>query len=48
MIQVAVPITGNEEYKSVKKIIFSEKFVSGKNVEIFEKKLKKMFLNSKV
>ena len=41
MIKVAVPITGNEEYKSVKKVIFSGNFVSGKNVEIFERKFAK-------
>lgn len=36
MIKVAVPITGNEEYKAIKKIIFNGKFVSGENVEKFE------------
>ncbi len=41
MIKVAVPITGTDEYKSIKKIIFSGKFVSGKNVESFEKKFAK-------
>ena len=37
MIKVAIPITGQQEYKALKKIIFSGKFVSGKTVEIFEK-----------
>ena len=38
MIKVAVPITGKDEYKSIKNIIFSGKFVNGKYVELFEKK----------
>ncbi len=41
MIKVAIPITGIDEFKSVKKIIFSGSFVSGRNVEIFEKNFAK-------
>ncbi len=41
MIKVAIPITGLKEYKSLKKIILSGKFVSGKYVDIFEKKYSK-------
>ncbi len=46
MIKVAIPITGKEEYKSIKKIIFSGKFVSGKQVDLFEKKFAK-FIGTK-
>ena len=35
MIKVAIPITGYDEFNSLKKIVFNGKFVSGKNVEIF-------------
>ena len=38
MINVAVPITGKEEFKLLKKVVYSGRFVSGKNVELFEKK----------
>ena len=41
MIKVAIPITGMDEYKSIKEIILSGKFVSGKKVENFEKKFAK-------
>ena len=41
MIQVAVPVTGKEEYKLIKKVIYSGKFVSGKNVDLLEKKFAK-------
>ena len=37
MIKVATPITGLEEYKALKKVIYSGKFVSGNIVENFEK-----------
>ena len=37
MIKVAIPITGINEFKSLKKVVLSGKFVSGENVEIFEK-----------
>ena len=37
MIKVAIPITGKEEYRSIKKVIFDGNFVSGKNVDLFEK-----------
>lgn len=40
-IKVAEPFTGKEEYKSLKKIIYSGKFVSGKIVETFEKNFSK-------
>ena len=46
MIKVAIPITGQQEYKALKKIIFSGKFVSGKTVEIFEKDFAK-FIGTK-
>ena len=46
MIKVAVPITGNEEFKALKKVIFSGKFVSGNNVEKFEKEYAK-FIGTK-
>ena len=36
-IKVSIPYTGSEEYRSIKKIIFSGKFVSGKYVKNFEK-----------
>ena len=35
MIKVAIPTTGKEEYKALKSVIFSGKFVSGKLVNIF-------------
>ena len=38
MIKVAIPITGNSEFKALKKIVYNGKFVSGKNVELFEKR----------
>ena len=38
MIKVAIPITGKEEYRSIKKVIFDGNFVSGKNVDLFERK----------
>ena len=41
MIKVAIPITGKEEYRSIKKVIFDGNFVSGKNVDLFEKKFSK-------
>ena len=41
MIKVAIPITGYDEFNSLKKIVFNGKFVSGKNVEIFEKEYAK-------
>ena len=41
MIKVAIPITGINEFKSLKKVVLSGKFVSGENVEI----LKKIMLN---
>mgnify|MGYP001179080321 FL=1 len=41
MIKVAIPITGIEEYRSIKKVIFDGNFVSGKNVDLFEKKFAK-------
>ena len=41
MIKVAIPITGITEFKALKKIVFSGNFVSGKNVEIFEKEYAK-------
>ena len=37
-IKVAIPVTGKEEYNSLKKIIYSGKFVSGKNVQKLENK----------
>ena len=37
MIKVAIPITGINEFKALKKVVLSGKFVSGENVEIFEK-----------
>ena len=46
MIRVAIPTTGDDEFKSLKKIIYSGKFVSGKNVEIFEKNFSK-FIGTK-
>ena len=46
MIKVAVPTTGNKEFKALKKIIFSGKFVSGDNVEKFEKEYAK-FIGTK-
>ena len=41
MIKVAIPITGKEEYRSIKKVIFDGNFVSGKNVDLFERKFSK-------
>ncbi len=46
MIKVAIPITGYNEFKSLKKIVLSGKFVSGENVEIFEKNYAK-FIGTK-
>ena len=46
MIKVAVPTTGNKEFKALKKIIFSGKFVSGDNVKKFEKEYAK-FIGTK-
>ncbi len=40
-IKVAIPYTGKEEYKSIKKIVFSGKFVSGKLVKKFEENFSK-------
>ena len=40
-IRVALPSTGIEEYRALKKIIYSGKFVSGKNVSKFEEKFAK-------
>ena len=40
-IKVAVPYTGIEEYKSIKKIMYSGNFVSGKLVKKFEDKFSK-------
>ena len=45
-IKVSVPYTGLEEYKSVKNVILSGKFVSGKLVKKFEQKFSK-YLNLK-
>ena len=41
MIKVAIPTTGINEFNALKKVVFSGKFVSGKNVEIFEKEYAK-------
>tara|TARA_B100000989_G_scaffold287115_1_gene256418 strand:- start:2921 stop:4048 length:1128 start_codon:yes stop_codon:yes gene_type:complete len=38
MIKVAIPITGNSEFKALKKIVYNGRFVSGKNVELFERR----------
>ena len=46
MIKVAIPITGLNEFKSLKKVVLSGKFVSGENVEIFEKNYAK-FIGTK-
>jgi|TARA_Y100000294_G_scaffold177367_1_gene202521 perosamine synthetase len=40
-IKVAEPFTGKEEYRSLKKIIYSGKFVSGEKVNKFEKNFSK-------
>lgn len=46
MIKVAIPTTGKEEYKALKSVIFSGKFVSGKLVNLFEKEYSK-FIGTK-
>ena len=40
-VKVALPLTGIEEYRALKNVIYSGNFVSGKNVELFEKKFSK-------
>ncbi len=45
-IKVSIPYTGQEEYKSVRDVILSGKFVSGKLVKKFEQKFSK-YLNLK-
>ena len=36
MLKVAIPITGKDEYKALKQVVYSGKFVSGKIVKKFE------------
>ena len=46
VIKVSVPFTGLKEYKAVKEVYLNGKFVSGKNVDLFEKNFAK-YINTK-
>ena len=37
MIKVAIPITGQQEYKALKKIIFSGKFLAAKRLKFLKR-----------
>ena len=46
IIKVSVPYIGLKEYKAVKEVFLNGKFVSGKNVDLFEKSFAK-YINTK-
>ena len=46
MIKVAIPITGQQEYKALKKIIFSGKFVSAKRLKFLKKILQNLLVQN--